>query len=422
MNLQKKAAAYIAVVCVSSVPAIYFLCTRWAIYDWKALVFWAAMAVISESFGITLPSGMGVSVSLAVNLASLVIGGPLMAAAVAAAGFMLRVVKHRNKGYVHIFNTPFYKTLFNTCQGIISAGISGMVYTAAGGLTGTFSLVPVLIALMTYILINSAIITGLMSLLNRQSFASMWAGSIKDVLPSSIAIGSIGIIIALAYIGYGAGAVLLFFGPLLLARYSFKMYVDMRNTYMETIQALNKTIEAKDAYTSGHASRVQDYAVRLAEAVKLPEDKIQNIRNAAILHDIGKIGIDDNILKKPSGLTTEEYAQIKRHPIIGAEIIRDVDFLKDVAAIVRHHHERYDGKGYPDGLKDGDIPIEASILAIADVYDAMTSSRPYRKPLSKEAALEEIRANAGTQLHPELANIFQKIMNSDETGRETGCL
>ncbi|HZK33100.1 MAG TPA: HD-GYP domain-containing protein, partial [Tissierellaceae bacterium] len=245
-------------------------------------------------------------------------------------------------------------------------------------------------------------------------FLTTWYDNIKGTFASAIAVGSIGIIIALAFIGYGYWAVILFFGPLLLARYSFKLYMETRNLYISTIQALNSTIEAKDPYTFGHAARVESYAVQLAEAYGLPFDSIQNIKDAAVLHDIGKIGINDNILNKTTKLTEAEYEEIMKHPVIGAEMIGKVDFLKEASEIIMHHHERYDGKGYPDGLKGDETPIESYILAIADSYDAMTTDRPYRDALTKEEAFEEIKDNSGTQFHPELAKTFCEILEGKE--------
>jgi len=249
-----------------------------------------------------------------------------------------------------------------------------------------------------------------MSILKKENFKKVWKTNINGVIWNALAVGTMGIIIALAYVSYGYGAVLLFFGPLLLARYSFKLYMEMRGLYLSTIKTLSKTIEAKDPYTSGHANRVMEYSVLLAEALELSYEKIQDIRMAAILHDLGKIAINDDILNKGGKLTAEEYEQIMKHPIIGAEIIDNISFLRDVKEIIKYHHERYDGKGYPEGLEGDEIPLEACILAIADSYDAMTSDRPYRKALDKEVALQEIKNNAGTQFHPYLAEIFVKKM------------
>jgi putative nucleotidyltransferase with HDIG domain len=295
-------------------------------------------------------------------------------------------------------------------QSIIVTTTIGLIYIFVGGKVGEFNLIPTIVILLFGVLLNTVLISGFLSVSNNTKFFKTWGTNIKGVFPSAVAVGSLGVIMALAYISYGYGAVILFFGPLLLARYSFKLYVEMRNLYISTIQALNKTIEAKDSYTSGHASRVEELAVRLGEDYNLPFDKIEDLKTAAILHDIGKIGIHDSILNKAAELSQEELQEIMKHPSIGAEIIDKVDFLKNITPIIKHHHERYDGKGYPDGLKGDEIPIEACILTIVDSYDAMISDRPYRKALSKEEALEEIRVNAGTQFHPELAERFVSIM------------
>lgn len=347
----------------------------------------------------------------AINLSSIIVGGPLLGTTASFVGFLFRFPKIPGRGYNHLFNTPIYKTIFNISQSIVVTSAMGIIYVGTGGQIGGFSLFQTIFILLLGMLFNTTIISGLMSILNRQRFINIWYSNIKGVLGSALAVGTIGIIISLAFIGYGYWAVILFFGPLLLARYSFKLYMETRNLYLATIQAFNSAMEAKDPYTSGHASRVEGYAVQLAEAYGLSMEKIQNIKNAAILHDIGKIGINDNILHKAEKLTQMEYEEIMRHPNIGAEIISKVDFLKKISGIVRYHHERYDGKGYPEGLSGDKIPLEAYILAIADSYDAMTSDRPYRKALSKEEALQEIRKNAGTQFHPALAEKFTEMLS-----------
>ncbi|WP_069650812.1 HD-GYP domain-containing protein [Caloranaerobacter ferrireducens] len=419
-KLPFKLKLFIALVIILSGLLMKLLINTYDIvYDLPTIIFWSILAIITESLLIFIPgSSGGVSVGFAISLASIMIGGPLFAAIITAFGFFFRVLKIPDRGYMHLFNTPFYKTMFNVSQSIINIGISGIVYTTLGGVFGKSSFVlaflPIIAALSIYVLLNTMIMSILISLLSNERFIDVWKKNIRGIIPNLIAVGTLGVIIALAYISYGAFAVVLFFGPLLLARYSFKLYMDMKHVYMETIQALTNAMEAKDAYTKGHADRVGKYAVKLARALNLSDKKIENIKNAAILHDIGKIGIDDQILKKPGKLTDEEYQKIKEHPSIGAEILKGVNFLKEVSNIVRHHHERYDGKGYPDGLKEDEIPVEAAILAIADVYDAMTSDRPYRKALSKDVALSEIEKNAGTQFDPEFAKMFVKVMRNEE--------
>ncbi|KGG80096.1 hypothetical protein Y919_08190 [Caloranaerobacter azorensis H53214] len=416
-NIPRRLKYYIVFLFLISSIVFYSLYINNTFYDLKFLIIFILLSAIAESLPIPLPNEGAVSVGFAISLASVIIGGPLIGALVTAVGVFLRVVKLPGRGYVHLFNTPIYKTIFNVSQMIIVIGLTGIVYIKTGGVVGSSDFITAPLAILAsftvYVLLNTVIMAELMSLLSGQSIIKMWMRNLKWIIPNAAAVSALGLIIALAYFKLGAFAVVIFFGPLLLARHSFKLYVDMKHVYMETIQALTNAMEAKDAYTSGHAERVGKYAVKLARALNLSDRRIENIKNAAILHDIGKIGIDDQILRKPGKLTYEEYEKIKKHPSIGAEILKEVNFLKEVSSIVRHHHERYDGKGYPDGLKEDEIPVEAAILAIADVYDAMTSDRPYRKALTKEVALSEIEKNAGTQFNPEFAKMFVKVMRNE---------
>ncbi|HOK50165.1 MAG TPA: HD-GYP domain-containing protein, partial [Sedimentibacter sp.] len=187
-------------------------------------------------------------------------------------------------------------------------------------------------------------------------------------------------------------------------RYTFKLYLDMRRNYFETLNVLVRAIEASDPYTSGHSMRVSAYAEAIARQLGLPQSKIDLLKSAALLHDIGKIGIDKNILNKKGKLEKEEFETIKSHPEIGAAIIADLSYLSNISDIIRHHHERNDGKGYPDGLDHDKIPLETSILTIADAFDAMTTNRPYRPSLSLESALQEVIDNAGTQFNPDIVD------------------
>ncbi len=411
MPLNLKTKLYLGILLLSALGIYIYSLINYSIDGIVLLLFWTVTSVLIESLLIPMPNNnIGVSVGYAVTIATVIIGGPLLATTVAGLGFLLRFPKISGRGYVHVFNLPIHKSIFNISQSIIVAGLISFIYLGLGGEIGYFAILPTIFILLIGVIFNTSLISGFLSISTKTDFVGTWISNIRGTFPSSIAVGTLGIIVALAFIGYGYGAVLLFFGPLLLARYSFRLYIEMRNLYLSTIQALNKTVEAKDPYTSGHANRVCDYAVELAKAIELPFTSIENIRTAAILHDIGKIGINDNILNKATKLTAEEYQEIMRHPSIGADIICKVDFLKDITVIVKHHHERYDGNGYPDGLSQDEIPIEASVLMIADSYDAMTSDRPYRKALTREEAIEELRRNSGTQFNPELVKKFISII------------
>ncbi len=174
--------------------------------------------------------------------------------------------------------------------------------------------------------------------------------------------------------------------------------------------ALAQAVEAKDPEIKGHLERSIKYATLIGERLGLKEEEMEALRFGAVLHDIGKIGIDDKILFKPGKLTPEEYEKVKEHPRLGAQIIEGVEFLKEVAPIILYHHERYDGKGYPEGLKGEEIPLLARIISVVDAYETMISSRPYKKPFSKEEAKKEMLREKGKQFDPYIVDIFLKIL------------
>ena len=182
---------------------------------------------------------------------------------------------------------------------------------------------------------------------------------------------------------------------------------------IQMVKALANTIDAKDSYTNGHSTRVAEYSVMLAKHMGYAGEKLEHLYYAAVLHDIGKIGVPREIINKPSRLTDEEYAMIKSHPVTGSNILKEVTEIPDIAIGAKYHHERYDGKGYPDGLSDTDIPELARIIGVADAYDAMTSKRSYRDVLAQDIVREEILKGKGTQFDPEIAEVMLELMNED---------
>lgn len=185
--------------------------------------------------------------------------------------------------------------------------------------------------------------------------------------------------------------------------------LQIQDTYWEAVQSLAEALEARDPYTRRHSELVTRYSVAIAQKMGLSTNMVKDIRQAALLHDIGKIGIRESIFLKEGPLTPEERAVMQTHSAISAQILRPLRFLEKIIPIVHHHHERYDGKGYPDGLKGEDIPLGARIIAVADTFEAMTADRPYRKGLPAEVAYQEIEKNAGTQFDPKAAAAFLEI-------------
>ncbi|MFH0762411.1 MAG: HD domain-containing phosphohydrolase [Candidatus Omnitrophota bacterium] len=196
-----------------------------------------------------------------------------------------------------------------------------------------------------------------------------------------------------------------------------RLYEDLHSTYLRTIKALAQAIDARDHYTHSHSENVARYAEAIAKEMRLSVKETEIVREACELHDLGKIGIDDSILSKPGALNEEEWEQIKRHPITGAQILEPLTFLNDVIALVRQHHEHYDGSGYPEGRKGEDILLGARIIHLADAYEAMRSARSYRKePFSKEAAIAEIKKNSGRQFDPMVVAAFLKTVDAYDPG------
>ncbi|MDO8447126.1 MAG: HD-GYP domain-containing protein [Deltaproteobacteria bacterium] len=200
-----------------------------------------------------------------------------------------------------------------------------------------------------------------------------------------------------------------------------RLYEETKKMFLSIIDALAATIDAKDPYTHGHSKRVTYYGMVIAEAIGATPEFVETVKLAGLLHDVGKIGIPESVLSKAGSLTDEEYKTMMDHPVIGVRILGHINALKHVIPAMKHHHERYGGGGYPDGLKGEDIPLAARILSIADTFDAMTTDRPYRKALSNEEALRELGKNQGSQFDPELVRVFtanwkRKVMGKKDLG------
>lgn len=193
-----------------------------------------------------------------------------------------------------------------------------------------------------------------------------------------------------------------------------KLFDEMQYGYLQTVMSLANSIEAMDAYTRGHCQRVMEISCEVARVLGLSNEEIEDLRYAAILHDIGKIGVSTNILNKNGSLTEEEFKEIKKHPEIAYNILKDVKFLSKALNGILQHHERYDGKGYPYGLKGNEICIFGRIMCVADAFDAMTSDRPYRKGMQVEAAMKELERCKGTQFDPDIVDMFLFLLDSEK--------
>ncbi len=217
--------------------------------------------------------------------------------------------------------------------------------------------------------------------------------------------------VSLSYVGANFGYLLMGMGGVMLveAYYPWKLLGEQGAVLLTSLQMMAQAVDLKDPYTSNHSQRVSRYAVRLARGMGLPEDEVERIRVGGLMHDIGKIGISGRIIRKPGKLTSEEQALMRRHSSVSAEIIEHLEILGESARMVRHHHENYDGTGYPDGLKGEGIPLGARIIFVGDAFDALVTDRPYRKGASRDEALAVIQKHAGTQFDKAVVDTLQRI-------------
>jgi len=410
-NLSLKLKIYILVIIGLAIALFIYLIPSLSLTPnmWLIFIFFLTVSTFAEFIPVDLPLGGVISIGFPIDFVVILVYGPALAMLITIFSALINEIIERERSW--------YKIIFNASQCALSAGIAGLVYKYTGGIIGFQNffefIFPAALCAFIYCLINLILVTIVISLAQGVRITTVWRINFKEILPSYLAEAPIGFFMAVVYVEVGVLGILLFFLPLLLARRSFELYAKMRKIYLETIRALTAAIDAKDPYAKGHSERVTQTSVALAQELNLSEREIENIEYAALLHDIGKIGIDERILGKNDGLTSEEFKRIKEHTIMGAKIIKPVEFLKDSYKTVYHHHERYDGDGYPDGLKGEDIPISARIIAVADAYDAMGSDRPYRKKLSKDKIMKELKEQSGKQFDPKVVKALISVLDRE---------
>ena len=372
-----------------------------SIRDISAVLVLGVLAFLAETMAFQLPLSGSVSLGFAVGFAAMLYDGPAAACVVAVMGSIsLHDIRARRSWLVQVFNSA---------QLALSILMSATAYTMLGGrpfawtptldVLGASDLAAALAAATIFFVANIVLVgeamairsdLPLLSVLKEQSFAGY--------LVSLGMLALLGLVLAQLMHVAGWVAALLLVAPFAVARQTFRVYLELSDAYADTVRSLVRAIEAKDPYTRGHSERVAKHARAIAEKMGVPKSRADAIEIAALLHDIGKIGISEATLGKVGRLTAEEVAAIREHPSKSMVVLSEVEFLANMVPIVHAHHERIDGTGYPRGLRGEEIPYEARLLAVADTYDAMTSDRPYRAALTRVAAVAELQSVSGTQL------------------------
>ncbi|HEX4348221.1 MAG TPA: HD domain-containing phosphohydrolase [Vicinamibacterales bacterium] len=421
-DLPLAARAYVIAVLVAGATVLAF----YAPHSFPSLALFISLLICSSlasAFKVSLPlttSGSTMSVSYAVDFASLLLLGanPTMLVA-AASAYSQCTFRAQSK-------SPVYRTLFSMASLVLTVKATGLVYAYFGGPMPGVQLSPAILpslpkpllgAATAYFVCNTAFIATAISLSNRQSIIKTWHENFLWSAPSYFA-GAVFAALAASIVDRGGSwMAILLAGPVYLTYHTYKMYLgriqdeqrhvqQVSDLHLATIEALALAIDAKDQTAQSHIRRVQVYAAGIAGSLGMPETEIQGVKTAALLHDIGKLAVPEHILSKPGPLTQEEFQKIRIHPQVGAEIISGVPFPYPVAPLILSHHERWDGKGYPVGLKGEEIPLGARILSVVDYFDALMSERPYHKAMSFEAAIGLLRQESGKALDPHVVQTF----------------
>jgi diguanylate cyclase (GGDEF)-like protein len=406
--------------------------------DPMAVGLFVMLAVGAELLQLDLYGKGTVSVSVAVAFAAACVTGLPGLALVSAA----IVLAHRLRQTPILDRTSAYKTAFNWATHLL-AGVSPVF--ALRLLHIEFRLdnlpmliVPMLVAAMAYFIVDTGLIATVIGLVSGENPVKVWRDRYQWLVSHYLTLCTLGLFVGLAYMTSGPLGVIVFTMPVLMMRVAMKQYISQTEHSVRELQRMNeqlthanaevvsasrtmqslneelfltlsKIIDARDPYVGGHASKVGDYAVAIAHDLGVDPERFEPLRQAGFLHDIGKIAISEAVLHKPGKLTDEEYEYIKTHAALGGEFLEMCRGLRHLAPFVRHHHERWDGKGYPDKLAGEVIPLEARILAVCDAVEAMASDRPYRKGMSLDEVIAEVKRCAGTQFDPHVAAAFVRI-------------
>ena len=380
------------------------------------LLAWALLAlldVVCELYEVEIIHGHRTSAAIAVGVAAVLIGGVKLALAVVLLSSLLAELYLRRAFWRKDPLRYIAVVGFNVSQLLVSVAISGFILQGLGGKPPPYeTIVDFLRAGLVFgvfITSNAAIVSGVVHFSRGVNY---WA-HLKEILQARyvqiLSLGILAILIALIY-ALSPWYMILMLSPLFIVQISLREHMKLQRQAHLAFEKIAKIVSSRDPYTGIHSEEVAELAVKLAKVLNLPEKEIARIETAARVHDLGKIAVPDAILLKPGPLTEEEWKVMKQHPVVSAEILSGLEIYKDCVAIIRHEHEHWDGSGYPDGLKGEEIPLGSRIIAVADVWHALLSDRPYRKAYTKEEARKIMQEMAGKTLDPKLVEVFLKIV------------
>ncbi len=373
----------------------------------------ALMLCLADLLPIVMLAERGeVVMSTAIQIGSIILFGPAFAAFATILGTLAAEIIRRR---------VWYKAAFNAAQFVITVATAGIIYMGLADETPAHlnslpDLMALLVAGLVYYFMNDSLVVVAVALAEHSPVLTVWRTAFRDVAWHNVAMIPLGAMFALLW-QIQPWSVVLAILPVFVVRSSMGLVRQLRDQTKEALIALADTIDARDSSTYQHSQRVAEYAEMIARQMRLPYDEVELILTSARLHDLGKIGMDNAMLYKPGSLSNEERRKFQRHPSIGESLVGYFPAFGAGRDIVRHHHEHFNGRGYPNGKKDEEIPLGARILAVADAYDAMISDRPYRPAMSEEKAIAELKAGSGTQFDPQVVKAFLSVLEGKEQER-----
>jgi len=417
MRLELRARIYVGFVIFLCCCSLVYVAVTFRIPEVGQLALFAVftvLSILSEVYATRIPAyKWEISSSIAIYLAALFILGPslsvvLLVVATLVSELLLRGDKLK-EGWAS-FAAP---VAFNVSQLVVTVTITGLVLRFSEReallLQQSNEYLLAVAAFAAYSFLNWSLVTGIISITERKWFLhSLWV-SIRGFFVQYLVLCVSALLLTVLY-SISIWHVFLAIFPLTLVHVSFRSYLKLQTEARKTFERISRILDERDHYTAIHSSEVAKLAVQISEEMDLSQTKIERIDIAARVHDIGKVAVPDAILLKPGPLTDEEWEIMKRHPLVSAELIEGLEIYAPVADAVRHEHERWDGSGYPDGLSQEQIPLIARVIAAADIYNALSTDRPYRKAFSIEETIRIIREMKGTDIDPTVANALLRVI------------
>jgi len=408
-DMSLTARLYLTAVIVVGAALVVYSALQLGREEWLAVIPLAVLVVLAKWFASNLRRHVNISVGMPVAIASVILLGPAGATIVMAAVVLAPTTAR------------LYNRLFNAGMFAITATITGHVYERFGTVllnstdaVGFWQVIfPSLVAALVLEIVNGLLLVTMIALWERVSPLRVWYGTLADSALPMFIYSIFGLMLAVVWSYAGPIAAVLVLAPLMVARWVFAEFSAREEAYEATMRSLIKSVETKDLYTRGHSERVSRASVLIGRRAGMREDRVSSLRYAGMLHDVGKLGVPTSVLQKAGRLTEEEFEAIQQHTVRGREITKDLEFLGEAIEGIHLHHERIDGRGYPLGLKGSEIPEFARIIAVADAFDSMTTTRSYRGARSVDDAVVELRACKGSQFDPVMVEALVDAIDAE---------